>query len=38
MLGLWDERREVRVPLFSSYQEQPDKPFVIFQATLQVGT
>ncbi|KAL0051237.1 hypothetical protein WJX82_004180 [Trebouxia sp. C0006] len=35
ILGLWDERREVQVPLFSSYQEQPDKPFVMFQATLQ---
>lgn len=35
ILGFWDERREVQVPLFSSYQEQPDKPFVIFQATLQ---
>lgn len=35
ILGLWDERREVQVPLFSSYQEQPDKPFVMFQAILQ---
>ena len=36
ILGMWEERREVKVPLFSNYQEQPNKPFVIFRATLQV--
>lgn len=37
MLGLWDERQEVRVPLFSNYREQATMPFVVFRATLQAG-
>ena len=36
MLGLWDERQEVRVPLFNNYREQAATPFVVFRATLQV--
>ena len=37
MLGLWDERQEVRVPLFNNYNEQATTPFVVFRATLQAG-
>lgn len=36
MLGLWDERQDVRVPLFQNYKEQALLPFVVFRATLQV--
>lgn len=36
IVGLWDERREVRIPLFSNYREQATTPFVVFKATLQV--
>lgn len=35
IVGLWDERREVRIPLFSNYREQATTPFVVFKATLQ---
>lgn len=35
LLGIWDERQDVRVPLFNNYVEQASTPFVVFRATLQ---
>ncbi|KAL3142851.1 hypothetical protein ABBQ38_003144 [Trebouxia sp. C0009 RCD-2024] len=35
MLGMWDDRQDVRVPLFKNHREQATTPFVVFRATLQ---
>lgn len=35
ILGLWEERQEFQVPLFSNYREQATSPFTVFRATLQ---
>lgn len=38
LLGLWREHQTLRIPLFSRYPDQDEKPFVAFRAILRATT
>jgi len=38
LLGLWREQQTLKVPLFSRYPDQADRPFVAFKAVLRATT